>query len=171
MKPNNLLISADGVLKLADFGLAREYADDRARMTCQVVTRCVASPHSLFIFNSNSYLSFARAHTQLVPLPGTAPRRTVVQHRSRRLGCGLHLCRVDAARPVHGRRIRHGPTQRHLFRAGNPHGTGLARTFFYPPFLVQIRESELRVSHARAKRRVLRNWLRARPLKRNPKTI
>lgn len=43
MKPNNLLISADGVLKLADFGLAREYADEGARMTCQVVTRCVST--------------------------------------------------------------------------------------------------------------------------------
>jgi cyclin-dependent kinase 7 len=39
MKPNNLLISADGTLKIADFGLAREYADPGARMTSQVVTR------------------------------------------------------------------------------------------------------------------------------------
>ena len=47
MKPNNLLISADGVLKLADFGLAREYADEGAKMTCQVVTRCVPVPLSV----------------------------------------------------------------------------------------------------------------------------
>ncbi|GAA6025425.1 hypothetical protein JCM8202_005293 [Rhodotorula sphaerocarpa] len=47
MKPNNLLISGAGVLKLADFGLAREFADDRARMTCQVVTRWYRSPELL----------------------------------------------------------------------------------------------------------------------------
>ncbi|BGP17384.1 hypothetical protein JCM10213_002867 [Rhodosporidiobolus nylandii] len=47
MKPNNLLISADGTLKLADFGLAREYADEGAKMTCQVVTRWYRSPELL----------------------------------------------------------------------------------------------------------------------------
>ncbi|KAH9454460.1 hypothetical protein Pst134EB_014545 [Puccinia striiformis f. sp. tritici] len=41
MKPNNLLIASDGTLKIADFGLAREYADPGTRMTCQVVTRSV----------------------------------------------------------------------------------------------------------------------------------
>lgn len=38
MKPNNLLIAPDGTLKIADFGLAREYADQDSKMTCQVVT-------------------------------------------------------------------------------------------------------------------------------------
>jgi cyclin-dependent kinase 7 len=41
MKPNNLLIASDGTLKIADFGLAREFADPGTRMTCQVVTRSV----------------------------------------------------------------------------------------------------------------------------------
>lgn len=41
MKPNNLLIAADGTLKIADFGLAREFAEPGTRMTCQVVTRSV----------------------------------------------------------------------------------------------------------------------------------
>ncbi|GAA5823668.1 hypothetical protein JCM10212_007091 [Sporobolomyces blumeae] len=47
MKPNNLLISADGTLKIADFGLAREYADEGAKMTCQVVTRWYRPPELL----------------------------------------------------------------------------------------------------------------------------
>lgn len=38
MKPNNLLIAKDGTLKIADFGLAREYADAGVKMTSQVVT-------------------------------------------------------------------------------------------------------------------------------------
>jgi serine/threonine protein kinase len=41
LKPNNLLISAAGVLKIADFGLAREYGDGTGKMTCQVITRSV----------------------------------------------------------------------------------------------------------------------------------
>ncbi|SCZ87479.1 BZ3500_MvSof-1268-A1-R1_Chr2-2g04945 [Microbotryum saponariae] len=50
MKPNNLLIASNGVLKIADFGLAREYADpsSTARMTSQVVTRWYRAPELLF---------------------------------------------------------------------------------------------------------------------------
>ena len=42
LKPNNLLIAADGQLKLADFGLARDFGDYSKPMTSQVVTRQVA---------------------------------------------------------------------------------------------------------------------------------
>ncbi|EGG12024.1 uncharacterized protein MELLADRAFT_32688 [Melampsora larici-populina 98AG31] len=48
MKPNNLLIASDGTLKIADFGLAREYADPGTRMTCQVVTRWYRPPELLY---------------------------------------------------------------------------------------------------------------------------
>lgn len=41
MKPNNLLIASDGQLKIADFGLARGFADPGYKMTCQVITRYV----------------------------------------------------------------------------------------------------------------------------------
>ena len=39
LKPNNLLIAGNGELKVADFGLAREFADAGSKMTCQVITR------------------------------------------------------------------------------------------------------------------------------------
>jgi serine/threonine protein kinase len=38
-----LLIASDGQLKVADFGLARDFADPGYKMTCQVITRFVAS--------------------------------------------------------------------------------------------------------------------------------
>ena len=41
LKPNNLLIAADGQLKIADFGLARDFADPGHKMTSQVVTMLV----------------------------------------------------------------------------------------------------------------------------------
>ncbi len=43
LKPNNLLIASDGQLKIADFGLARDFADPGYKMTCQVITRYVDS--------------------------------------------------------------------------------------------------------------------------------
>lgn len=47
LKPNNLLIAADGQLKLADFGLARDFGDYSKPMTSQVVTRWYRSPELL----------------------------------------------------------------------------------------------------------------------------
>ena len=48
MKPNNLLIAADGTLKLADFGLARVHGSPDARMTTLVFARWYRAPELLF---------------------------------------------------------------------------------------------------------------------------
>lgn len=48
LKPNNLLIANNGELKIADFGLAREFADAGSKMTCQVITRWYRPPELLF---------------------------------------------------------------------------------------------------------------------------
>ena len=43
-----MLIASDGQLKLADFGLARDFADPGHKMTCQVITRWYRPPELLF---------------------------------------------------------------------------------------------------------------------------
>ncbi|KAF8705543.1 protein kinase superfamily, partial [Rhizoctonia solani] len=48
LKPNNLLIAADGQLKIADFGLARDFTDPAQKMTCQVITRWYRPPELLY---------------------------------------------------------------------------------------------------------------------------
>ncbi|GLB41753.1 putative protein kinase superfamily protein [Lyophyllum shimeji] len=48
LKPNNLLLAADGQLKIADFGLARDFADPGYKMTSQVITRWYRPPELLF---------------------------------------------------------------------------------------------------------------------------
>lgn len=48
IKPNNLLIAADGEVKLADFGLARSFADPYALMTSNVITRWYRPPELLY---------------------------------------------------------------------------------------------------------------------------
>ncbi|KAL0953548.1 hypothetical protein HGRIS_004770 [Hohenbuehelia grisea] len=48
LKPNNLLIASDGMLKLADFGLARDFSDPGYKMTSQVITRWYRPPELLF---------------------------------------------------------------------------------------------------------------------------
>ena len=48
IKPNNLLIAADGEMKLADFGLARSFADPYRAMSHQVITRWYRPPELLF---------------------------------------------------------------------------------------------------------------------------
>lgn len=48
IKPNNLLIAADGEVKLADFGLARNFSDPYRVMTANVITRWYRPPELLF---------------------------------------------------------------------------------------------------------------------------
>ncbi|KAL2211997.1 Pkinase-domain-containing protein [Sarocladium strictum] len=48
IKPNNLLIAADGEIKLADFGLARSFADPHIKMTSNVITRWYRPPELFF---------------------------------------------------------------------------------------------------------------------------
>lgn len=48
IKPSNLLIMENGLLKLADFGLAREYGTPQLPMTSNVVTRWYQAPELLF---------------------------------------------------------------------------------------------------------------------------
>ncbi|KAI0012856.1 Pkinase-domain-containing protein [Xylariaceae sp. FL0662B] len=48
IKPNNLLIAADGEVKLADFGLARSFGDPYKAMTATVITRWYRPPELLF---------------------------------------------------------------------------------------------------------------------------
>ncbi|KAJ3299496.1 TFIIH complex serine/threonine-protein kinase subunit kin28 [Borealophlyctis nickersoniae] len=55
LKPNNLLLASDGQLKLADFGLARDYGNDKRVMTSQVVTRWYRAPELLLGAQSYGY--------------------------------------------------------------------------------------------------------------------
>ncbi|CAN6616237.1 serine/threonine-protein kinase Kin28p [Trichomonascus vanleenenianus] len=48
LKPNNLLLSPEGYLKLADFGLARAFPNPQEKMTPTVVTRWYRAPELLF---------------------------------------------------------------------------------------------------------------------------
>ncbi|SMN18788.1 similar to Saccharomyces cerevisiae YDL108W KIN28 Serine/threonine protein kinase, subunit of the transcription factor TFIIH [Maudiozyma saulgeensis] len=48
LKPNNLLISPDGLIKVADFGLARAVPGPREMLTSNVVTRWYRAPELLF---------------------------------------------------------------------------------------------------------------------------
>jgi cyclin-dependent kinase 7 len=48
IKPNNILIAANGEAKLADFGLARSFSDPTLHMTTNVITRWYRPPELLY---------------------------------------------------------------------------------------------------------------------------
>lgn len=48
LKPNNLLMNSDGILKIADFGLAKFYGSPNRQYTHIVVTRWYRAPELLF---------------------------------------------------------------------------------------------------------------------------
>lgn len=48
LKPDNLLIAADGEVKIADFGLARSFADPYQKMTPVVITQWYRPPELLY---------------------------------------------------------------------------------------------------------------------------
>ncbi|KAF3942203.1 hypothetical protein ABW19_dt0210259 [Dactylella cylindrospora] len=48
IKPNNLLLASNGVLKLADFGLARSFSDPYRKMTSNVITRWYRPPELFY---------------------------------------------------------------------------------------------------------------------------
>jgi len=56
IKPNNLLIAANGEIKLADFGLARSFADPYAHMTYNTITKWYRPPE---LYYQASYYSGA----------------------------------------------------------------------------------------------------------------
>jgi len=55
LKPNNLLLGPQGILKIADFGLARAFGSPNNIFTHQVVTRWYRAPELLFGAKSYSY--------------------------------------------------------------------------------------------------------------------
>ena len=48
LKPNNLLMNSNGILKIADFGLAKFYGSPNRQYTHMVVTRWYRAPELLF---------------------------------------------------------------------------------------------------------------------------
>jgi hypothetical protein len=113
LKPNNLLIRSDGVLKITDFGSARLYGgkDDKDTYSPQAVTRyayariCARAPNRTHArMHTHGMVSEARTRTlahdpsaprafpgQVVPSARAALRRDKLRQARRHLVCWLHI--------------------------------------------------------------------------------
>lgn len=79
LKPQNLLISSQGHLKIADFGLAKTYSDFEMKLTSVVVTLWYRAPEVLLAQTYNSSVDIwsaaciiAEMFSRKVLFPGTS---------------------------------------------------------------------------------------------------
>lgn len=102
LKPNNLLLDENGVLKLADFGLAKAFGSPNRVYTHQVVTRFVeVSDNSVMTFYNSTWIFFiiqlfhfscCVGTSQMVSRPRAALRCQDVRCGCGHVGSWLHSC-------------------------------------------------------------------------------